>query len=241
MVNFLNNFCLFKVARDCYICLYWLRSPSNLSQNVVTLNKRSQYWVRLHIDWVNVEWDSTSTESMCRELLYAQISSLHIDSVDVNSHSAWTQLMWSLTLPGLSWCGVSLCLDSVDVESHSAWTQLMWSLTSIGFVDWELDSTSSDHYGKKQLNMLANWRIKSKILKSPFLWLLLYMFDLCKKTHTKKSHASVSLCKVWMVSALNTGTGQTSFRTKGIVVHCRSNILLPLLWTWKLFNTRNSV
>ncbi len=73
----------------------------------------SQRQVRLHVDWVNAEWDSTSTESTRNDEIFVNVGAFWVDSVDVESHSGLTQLTWSLTLHWLSWQGVSLGVDSV--------------------------------------------------------------------------------------------------------------------------------
>ncbi len=69
--------------------------------------------VRLHVDWVNAEWDSTSTESTRNGEIFENVGAFCINSVDVESHSALTQLTWSLIPHWLSWRGVSLHVDSV--------------------------------------------------------------------------------------------------------------------------------
>jgi hypothetical protein len=74
------------------------------------------------VNWVNVEWPSTSTESTRNDEILVNVGAFCIDSVDVESHSALTMLMWSLTPRWLSWQGVSLRIDFVDVKSHSALT-----------------------------------------------------------------------------------------------------------------------
>jgi hypothetical protein len=76
----------------------------------------SQCQVRLHVNWVIAEWDSTSTESMRNDNIFVIVSVFCVDSVDVESHTALTQLMWSLIPRWLSWRRVWLCVDS-------AWTR----------------------------------------------------------------------------------------------------------------------
>ncbi len=62
----------------------------------------SQHQVSLYFDWVNMEWDSTSTESTWNDEIFVNVGAFCIDSC----------------------CGVFLRVDSVDVVSHSALTQL---------------------------------------------------------------------------------------------------------------------
>jgi hypothetical protein len=72
-----------------------------------------QRQVRLHIDWVNAKWDSTSTELMRNDEIFLNVGAFYADTVDVESHSELTQLTWSLTPRWLSWQGVSLRIDPV--------------------------------------------------------------------------------------------------------------------------------
>ncbi len=51
----------------------------------------SQRQVRPHINWVNAEWDSTSTESTQNDKIFINIGVFCVDSVDVEFHSALTQ------------------------------------------------------------------------------------------------------------------------------------------------------
>jgi hypothetical protein len=131
----------------------------------------SQRGVRLSVNWVNVEWDSTSTEST-RVRLHVN----WVNAEDTNIYEDFIILHW------LSWRGVSLRVDSVDVESHLAFTQLTRN---------ETPCQLSHRRMLKNSNKLANSRTKSKLFKSLIIW------PVCvrqvQKTKTKKSHASVSL------------------------------------------------
>jgi hypothetical protein len=100
----------------------------------------SQCRVRLHVNWVNPEWDSTSTESTQKAPTFTKISSFRVDSVDVESHSALTQSTWSLTWRWLSWRGN----ETRRQQSHC---QML-----------------------KNLNKSANSSTKSKTLKSLIIW-----------------------------------------------------------------------
>ncbi len=73
----------------------------------------SQRQVRLHVNWVNAEWDSMSTESTQNDKIFVNVGVFCVDSVDVESHSALTILMWSLAPRWLSWRRVWLRIDSV--------------------------------------------------------------------------------------------------------------------------------
>jgi hypothetical protein len=75
-----------------------------------------QRGVRLHINWVNAEWESTLTESTQKTPTFTKILSFRVDSVDVESHSALTLLTWSLTWRWLSWRGTRLRVNWVTAE-----------------------------------------------------------------------------------------------------------------------------
>ncbi len=62
----------------------------------------SQRQVRLYVNWVNAEWDSTSTESMRNDKIFVNVGVFCVKSVDVESHSTFTQLTESLTPRRLS-------------------------------------------------------------------------------------------------------------------------------------------
>ncbi len=79
--------------------------------------------VRFHVNWVNAEWDSTSTESMQSETPRQLSQCRRHQHLRRFYHSVLTQLTWSLTLHWLSWCGISLGVDSVDEERDSASTE----------------------------------------------------------------------------------------------------------------------
>ncbi len=69
-----------------------------LTQSLISC-QLSQHQVRLHIDWVNVEWDSTSTKSTRNDEIFVNVGAFCINLVDMESHSALTQLKGSLTPP----------------------------------------------------------------------------------------------------------------------------------------------
>jgi hypothetical protein len=115
-----------------------------------------------HVNWVNAEWwNLRECWAFC------------VDSVDVESHSAGTQLTWSLTPRQLSQRQVRLHVnwvnaewDSTSTESTrndgifvnvgpSALTQLMWSLIPLGLswrgVSLRVDSVDGEsHSGLTQ-------------------------------------------------------------------------------------------
>jgi hypothetical protein len=110
IVNFSKSY-PFKGPRAGHVWLFWLDSsrshwvdaetdspPSESTWNE-TARQLSQCGVRLHVNWVNEEYCTPT---------FTKISSFRIDSVDVESHSALTQLTWSLTPRWLSWREVSL-------------------------------------------------------------------------------------------------------------------------------------
>jgi hypothetical protein len=98
----------------CFGLFHLTHTESTRSQ---TLRQLSQREVRLHVNWVNAEWDSTSTESKQKTPTFTKILSFRVDSVDVKSHSALTQLTWNLTWRWLSWRGMRLCVNWVNAES----------------------------------------------------------------------------------------------------------------------------
>ncbi len=97
-------------------------SPCGMRLPVNWVNKSR---VRVHIDSINAQWDSTSAKStvslyeilkkvwICKSSLNFRL--LYDDPVDVESDSASTQ-MWSLTPRWLSWRGVRLHGNRVTVK-----------------------------------------------------------------------------------------------------------------------------
>ncbi len=94
------------------ILIFWHSAVTQLTRSLIPC-QLSQGQVRLHINWVNAEWDSTSTESTRNDKIFINVGVFCIDSVDVKGHSMLTQLTWSLTPHWLSWWRVWLCVDSV--------------------------------------------------------------------------------------------------------------------------------
>jgi hypothetical protein len=136
----------------------------------LTLSRRG---VRLSVIWVNMEWDSTSTEST------------HGDTPRQLSQCRRHQHLQRFYNPRwLSWHGVSLCVDSFDVESHFALTQLTRN---------ETPRQLSHRRMLKKSNKSANSRTKSKKMQKPYY--LAYMCLISAKKENKKSHASVPLIR----------------------------------------------
>jgi hypothetical protein len=75
--------------------------------------KLSQRQVRLHVNWINTESDSTSTESSLNNEIFVNVGVFSIKSVDMESRFALTQLTWSLTPHWISWQRVWLRIDLV--------------------------------------------------------------------------------------------------------------------------------
>jgi hypothetical protein len=69
--------------------------------------------VRLSVNWVNTEWDSTSTESTRSETPCQLSQHRRHQHIRRFYHSVFTQLMWSLTPCWLSWWRVWLRVDLV--------------------------------------------------------------------------------------------------------------------------------
>ncbi len=96
----------------------------------------SQHQVRPNVNWVNAECDSTSTESTRNDEIFVNVGAFCVDSVDVESHSALTQLTWSLTPRWLSWRGVSLRVDSVcgrEIKPKQAYIPSSGAFKGIGY------------------------------------------------------------------------------------------------------------
>jgi hypothetical protein len=104
-----------------HACFGLIHLPHIESTRSQTLHQLSQRGVRLHINWVNAEWDSTSTESTQKTPTFMKILSFHVDLVDVESHSALNQLPWSLTWRWLSWRGMRLRVNWVTAECKKIW------------------------------------------------------------------------------------------------------------------------
>jgi hypothetical protein len=102
----------------CFGLIHLIHTDSTQSQ---TLRQLSQLGMRLHVNWVNAEWDSMSTESMQNKPTFTKILSFRVDSVDMESQSMLTQLMWSLTWLWLSWRGMRLCINWVTTECWKIW------------------------------------------------------------------------------------------------------------------------
>ncbi len=85
---------------------------TQLTQSLIP-RQLSQRQVRFHVNWVNAERDSTSTESTRNDKIFVNVGIFCVVSVAVESHSVLTQLTWSLTLHWLSWRRVWFHVDSV--------------------------------------------------------------------------------------------------------------------------------
>ncbi len=124
-----------------YACFCLIRLPHTELTRNQTLCQLSQCGVRLHVNRVNAEWDSTSTESTRRHQHLRRFY-----------HSALTQLMWGLTLRWLSWRGVSFGVDSVDEEWDSASTEAPTNVSK----NWI--SQQNQKQNKKNSEALLFWR-----------------------------------------------------------------------------------
>jgi hypothetical protein len=88
----------------CFGLIHLVHTKSTQSQ---TLRQLSQCGMRLHVNWVNVEWDSTSTESTQNTPTFTKILTFRVDSVDVESHLALAQ-----------WRGMRLRVNWVTTECY---------------------------------------------------------------------------------------------------------------------------
>jgi hypothetical protein len=100
-----------------YACFGLFHLPHTESMRSQTLRQLSQRGARLHVNWVNAEWDSKPTESTQKTPTFTKILSFRVDSFDVESHSTLTQLTWNLTWCWLIWRGMRLCVNWVNAES----------------------------------------------------------------------------------------------------------------------------
>ncbi len=101
-----------------YGCFGLIHLSHSESMRNETSRQLSQQGVRLHINWVNAEWDSTSTASTQKALTFTKISSFSFESVDVESKSVLTQSTWSLTWRWLSWRGMRFGFNRVTSECY---------------------------------------------------------------------------------------------------------------------------
>jgi hypothetical protein len=88
------------------------------------------------VNWVNAKWDSTSTESTRNDKIFINVGVFCVDSVDMESHSALTQLTWSLIPRWLSWQRVWLCVNSVWtrwIKPKQAYITSSGTFKGIGF------------------------------------------------------------------------------------------------------------
>jgi hypothetical protein len=157
-----------------YACFGLIHLPYTESMRSETPRQLSQDRVRLHVNWVNAEWDSTSTESTQR----AHLQRFHVNLVNIEWDSTSNESMQraptftKISIPcWLSWRGVSLRVDTVDMESHLALTQLTGN------------ETPRQLSHRQMLKIWISRRIQERNWKhSKALLFGLYMFDQCKKT-----------------------------------------------------------
>ncbi len=99
IIIFLNFFDFVLEFADLF--KFFKHSAVTLTRSLIP-RQLSQHQVRLHVNWINAEWDSTSTESMWNDEIFVNVGVFCVDSVDAESHSALTQLTKSLTSCRLS-------------------------------------------------------------------------------------------------------------------------------------------
>jgi hypothetical protein len=115
----------------------WVCMPVSVWFIFRTLSRRR---VRLHVNWVNMQWDSTSTDSTQKAPTFTKIWSFHIDSVDVESHSALTQLTRNETRRQLSHrrmlknskMSANSSTKSKTPKSLIIWPIYVWSVQKTG-------------------------------------------------------------------------------------------------------------
>jgi hypothetical protein len=92
----------------------WIETPCHPSQCWVRLRgfcQLSQEWVRLHVDWANMEWDSMSIGSTWNSPICIKIAPFPFDSVDMWSRSMLAQSKWSPIQRRLTWWRMKLCVN----------------------------------------------------------------------------------------------------------------------------------
>ncbi len=119
-----------------YACFGSIHLPHTESTQSETPHQLSPCGVRLHVNWVIAEWDSTSTESTQKAPTYMKISSFRVDSVDVEPHLALTQLTGTETLCQLSHCQTIKNLNKLanlrtklkTLKNLTIWPKYVWSM-----------------------------------------------------------------------------------------------------------------
>jgi hypothetical protein len=129
----------------------------------------SRCGVKLSVNWVNAESDSTSTESTWKET--PQLSHAEWDSMSTKS----TQKTPTFTKI------LSFRVDSVDMESHLALTHLT------------RNETPRQLSHCRMLKIWISRRIQEQNKKNQKPYYFAYMCLISAKMRTKKSHASVHL------------------------------------------------
>jgi hypothetical protein len=115
-----------------FIQIFLHSAVTQLTRSLIP-RKLWQRQVRLHVNWVNAEWDSTS---MRNDKIFVNVGVFFVDPVDVVSHSTLTHLMWSLIPRWLSWRRVWLCIDSVWtwwIKPKQAYITSSGAFKGIGF------------------------------------------------------------------------------------------------------------
>jgi hypothetical protein len=118
---------------------------TQLTQNLIP-HQLNQHQVRHHVDRVNGEWDSMSTESTRNGEVFVNVGAFCVDSVDVESHSTLTQLKWSLTL---CWISV-LKMNQAKTGIHNQ----LWRLLRARFLEKLTEKCSNEaNVNKKMLKV----------------------------------------------------------------------------------------
>jgi hypothetical protein len=124
---------------------------TQLTQSLIP-RQLSQRQMRFQVNWVNAEWDSTSTESMQNDKIFVIVGVFCVDSVVVESHSVLTQLH-----------GVSLCVDSVAWSLSPRW--LSWRRVWL-----RVDSVWGRWINPKQAHISSSGTFKGVVFIKNWWW-----------------------------------------------------------------------
>ncbi len=166
------------VMYACFGLIHLLHTESTRNE---TPRQLSQRGVRLHVNWVNAEWDSMSTESTQSETpcqLSRRGMRLPVNWVNAKWDSTSTESTQKApTFTKIS----SFCVDSVDMDSHSALTQSTCSLT------WRWLSWRGMRLG-------VNW-VTAECKKNPICWRI--------KVQNRKHSKALFLAYTCLISVKN--------------------------------------
>jgi hypothetical protein len=153
--------------------LSWCELSLNVDRFMQSENPCQLSWflVKIHVSWVDLEWNSMSAESMWIE------SPCHLSQCEVRLHVIRVDVEWYSS--PLSWCEVKLHVTWVDVEWDSMSAELMWSETPcqlsqcgvrfhVIWVNLEWDSMSPEWCG---VRLYVSWvDVKWDSMSAKLMW-----------------------------------------------------------------------